>query len=100
MTKSLSFATKIVLHLVVIPRKIKSQHSFLRLKNEPPRQTSAALVKLSAQLPNRQPGVSVRIAKTRQDELQGRRYFFFTSGFPHNLLEPLRQFNENHSCSR
>src|SRR4051812_30199468 len=68
--QSLSFASKVVLHLVVVPRKIKSEHSFLRLKNEPPPQPSAALVKPFAQFPNRQPGVSVRLAKTRQDELQ------------------------------
>jgi len=45
-----AFAPKIVLHFVVIARKIKSQHALVRLKNEPPRQTGAAFVKMFAQL--------------------------------------------------
>jgi hypothetical protein len=95
-----AFAAKVVLNLVVIARKVKSQHTLLRLKNQPPRQPGAALVKRFAEFADRQPGVSVWIAKTLQDELQCRGHFIFPSGFPHDFFEPLGQFNGNHFCSR
>jgi len=40
--KSCAFIPQVVLHLMVIAGEIKSQHAFVRLKNETPGQTGAA----------------------------------------------------------
>src|SRR2546425_11499375 len=98
--RALALTSKKVLHRVVIARKIKSQHALARFKNESPRQTCAALVKMFAQLPYRQPSMRVRLAKTLPNRLQCNGNLRLPSGFPHNLFEPLGQFNGNHPCSR
>ncbi len=95
-----AFASKIILHLVVIARKIKDQPALVRLKNQPPRQPGAALVKMFAQLPNRQTGVRVRISKSFDHEFQGGGNLRLPPRFPHNLFEPPGQLNGNHSCPR
>ena len=83
------FASEIILHLVVITRKIKYQLAFVCLKNQPPRQTCAALVKMLAQFSNRQTRVRVWIAKTFHHQLQGGGNLRLAPRFPHNLFEPL-----------
>lgn len=98
----LAFAAKIVLHLVVIAREIKRQHALVRLENRPPRQTRAALVKIFAQLPYRQPAMRVRIAKTIPHQFQhaGHFFFFFPSGFPHDFFNRLDSSTEIIFASR
>ena len=97
---SSALATKIVLHFVVITRKSKSQHAFVRFKNEPPRQARATLVKMLAQLPYRQSGMRVRLAKTLHDQAQCCRHFMLPLRIPHDFPEPFGEFNGNHFCSR
>lgn len=95
-----AFAPQIILHLVVIAREIESQHALVRYKNQPPRQVGAAFVKTFAQLPDCQTRVGVWIAKAIQHRFQRSGHLSFSSGIPHDLLEPLGQFNGNHLCSR
>jgi uncharacterized protein YecE (DUF72 family) len=66
----LTFAPQVILHFVVIARKIKNQSALLRLKHQSPRQTRAALVKMVSQFPDGQPAVRVRLAETFRHQLQ------------------------------
>jgi hypothetical protein len=93
-------APKIILHLIVIAREIKSQDALFRVENEPPRKPRATFVQMLPQLPDSQPRMCVRSAESRQHEPQCCGHFRLAPGIPHDLFEPLGQFNGNHSCFR
>lgn len=97
--KLLTFAAQIILHFAVIARKVEKQNAFLRLENQLPIQTRAALVKPFVQLANGQAGMNVRLSKTVANELDCVQDFALASGVPDDFLEPLGQLNGNHRDS-
>jgi hypothetical protein len=94
--KNSPFATQIILYLVVVAREVEKQNIFIRLKNQPPTQTRAALVKSFAELADGQTGMKMWIAETVADKLQRLQNFAFASGIAHDFFEPFGQFNGNH----
>ena len=93
-------ATKIVLNLVVVTGKIERENTLLRHENQSPSQTGPAFADSLAKFADGNPRVRVRIAEAVLREPQSGRHFIFPTRFPHNLLEPSRQFNGNHVCPR
>jgi hypothetical protein len=76
--------------------KIKNQRALLRLKNEPPCQTRAALIKTIAHLPYGQPRMCVRVAKAFPYQFERGGNLRLSPGIPHQLFELSGQFNGNH----
>ena len=91
-----ALAAQIILHPAMVARKVEKQNTFVCLKNQPPRQTRPAFVKMFAQFADGKPRVRVRISKTFGHQFERGGNLGLPPGFPHDFLEPLGQFNGNH----
>jgi hypothetical protein len=63
-----SAAPKVCLHFIVVAREIESQHTLLRLENEPPRQPRAAFIEMFPQFPDSESRMCVRPGKAFEHE--------------------------------
>ena len=85
---ALPLAAQIILHVVVIARKIKGEHPLLGIKYQPPGQVGAAFKQVFAQFANGNARVGMRIPKASLHLCERGRNLGTPAGLANDVLEP------------